>query len=143
MTANRNNGPNTGGTRFKPGNPGRPTGARHKVTRAIEELPEGEHEALTRKAIEKALEGDMTALRLCLDRLAPPRRDAPIAIALPTVVSLADAVAASATVMAAVGTGNVTPDEGARVMAILTAHKQIVEAGDLEARITVLEGKAK
>ena len=143
MTASRNNGPNTGGTRFKPGNPGRPAGARHKVTMAIEELLEGEHEALTRKAIEKALEGDMTALRLCLDRLAPPRRDAPIAIALPTVVSLADAVAASATVMAAVGTGDVTPDEGARVMAILTAHKQIVEAGDLEARIAVLEGKAK
>ena len=143
MTASRNNGPNTGGTRFKPGNLGRPTGARHKVTRAIEELLEGEHEALTRKAIEKALEGDMAALRLCLDRLAPPRRDAPIAIALPTVESLADAVAASATVMAAVGAGDVTPDEGARVMAILTAHKQIVEAGDLEARIAVLEGKGK
>ena len=33
-----------------------------------------EAEALTRKAIERALEGDTTALRLCLDRLLPPCR---------------------------------------------------------------------
>jgi len=31
---------------------------------------EGEAEALTRKAVELALEGDVTALRLCLDRIA-------------------------------------------------------------------------
>jgi hypothetical protein len=36
---------------------------------------DGEAEALTRKAIERALEGDTTALRLCLDRLLPPRKD--------------------------------------------------------------------
>ena len=135
------------GGKFAPGMSGNPAGkapgTRHRVTRDVEALLEGQHEALTRKAIEKALEGDMTALRLCLDRLAPPRRDAPIAIALPTVESLADAVAASAAVMAAVGSGDVTPDEGARVMAILTAHKTIVEAGDLEARIAALEAKAK
>jgi hypothetical protein len=56
------------------GNPaGRPKGSRNKTTLAIEALLEGEAEALTRKAIERALEGDMAALRLCMDRLAPPR----------------------------------------------------------------------
>jgi hypothetical protein len=39
---------------------------------AIEALLEGEGEALTRKAIELAKAGDMQALRLCMDRLAPP-----------------------------------------------------------------------
>ncbi len=85
----------------------------------------------------------MVALRLCLDRIAPARRDAPIAVSLPRVRSLADAVDAAEVVMDAVGSGEVTPDEGARVMALLTAHKQIVEAGDLEARIIALEGQAK
>ena len=41
----------------------------------VEELLDGEAEALTRKAIDKALEGDMAALRMCLDRLLPPRRN--------------------------------------------------------------------
>jgi len=143
MTASRNNGPNTGGTRFKPGDPGRPAGARHKVTMAIEELLEGEHEALTRKAIEKALEGDMTALRLCLDRIAPPRKDAPISIQMPPVRSVGDAVEASANLLAAVAAGEITLDEAGRVMALLVSHKTVVEAGDLERRIAALEGRGR
>jgi len=54
------------------GNPaGRPKGARSKTTLAVEALLEGQAEALTQKAIEKALEGDGVALRLCLERIAP------------------------------------------------------------------------
>ena len=37
--------------------------------------------------------------------------------------------------------GVVTPDEAGRVMALLTAHKALVETGDLEARIAALEAK--
>jgi hypothetical protein len=144
MTEPINNGRKTDGT-FAEGNPGggKPKGARHKVTRAIEELLEGQHEALTQKAIEKALEGDMVALRLCLDRIAPPRKDAPISIMLPAVRSAEDAVAASEAILGAVSAGEVTPDEGGRVMALLTAHKAIVETGDLERRIAALEAKGK
>lgn len=131
----------TRGRPFQPGNPGKPRGTRHRVTRAIEELLEGQHEKLTQAAIDKALEGDTTALRLCLDRLAPPRKDAPIAFDLPQVVSVADAVSASSALLAAVAAGDVTPDEGGRVMALLSAHRAIAEAGDLEARIAALEAK--
>src|SRR6266568_9655953 len=74
--------------RGKSGNPtGRPKGARNKATRAVEELLDGEAEALTRKAIDKALEGDMAALRICLDRLLPPRRDRLVNFELPTIES--------------------------------------------------------
>lgn len=141
MAEPRNNAPRTRGKPFEAGNPGRPRGARHRVTLAIEALLEGQHEALTQKAVEKALEGDTVALRLCLDRIAPPRRDATITVALPEVKSAEDAVTASAAVLAAVAAGEVTPDEAGRVMALLTAHKAIVEAGDLERRITALETK--
>jgi hypothetical protein len=140
MTSSRKNGPNTS-TQFKPGNSGKPAGARHRVTRAIEELLEGEADALTRKAIEKALEGDMTALRLCLDRLAPPRKDSPISITLPAVKSIDDALQASAAVLEAVAAGNITPEEAGRVMALLAAHRTIVETVDLEQRIIKLEEK--
>ena len=55
------------------GNPeGKPKGTRHKATQAASLLLEGELDALTRKAIDMALEGDTTALRLCLERIIPP-----------------------------------------------------------------------
>lgn len=140
----KNDGRKSDGT-FAPGNKlgGSKVGSRHKTTRAIEALLEGQHEALTQKAVDKALEGDVTALRLCLDRLAPPRKDAPISIEMPPVRSAADAVVASAAVLEAVAAGEITPDEAGRVMALLTAHKSIVEAGDHEARIAALEERAK
>ena len=136
------NGRKTDGT-FAPGNAlgGRTPGSRHKVTLAIEALLEGQHEALTQKAIDKALEGDGMALRLCLDRLAPARKDAPISFALPPIVTAGDTVTASAALLDAVAGGDVTPDEAGRVMALLTAHKALVETGDLEMRIAALEAK--
>jgi hypothetical protein len=77
----RNNGDKTGrdaSGRFTHGNPGRPQGARHKATQAALPLLEGEAEALTRQAVTMALAGDGAALRLCIERIAPPRKDAPL-----------------------------------------------------------------
>ncbi|MDP9057174.1 MAG: hypothetical protein M3N34_07610 [Pseudomonadota bacterium] len=137
-----NDGRNPDGT-FAAGNSlgGNRAGSRHRVTRAVEALLEGQHEALTAKAIDKALDGDMIALRLCLDRIAPPRKDSPIAMALPPVRTMADAVEASVAVLEAVALGDVTPDEAWRLMALLSAHRGIIETADLEARIAKLEKK--
>ena len=131
------------GKPFAPGNPGKQHGARHRVTRAVEVLMEDEHEKLTRIAIDKALKGDTAALRLCLDRIAPPRRDVPISIELPPVRSAAEAAQASASVLASVAKGEVTPDEAGRIMALLASHKSIVAAGELEQRIAALEEAAR
>ena len=126
----------------KSGNPaGKPAGARHKVTQAIEALLEGQHAALTQTAIDKALQGDGVALRLCLDRLAPPRKDSPISFKLPAILTAADIVAASAALLAAVAGGEVTPDEAGRVMALISAHRAIVETADLVARLDALEAR--
>lgn len=142
------NGPETTGGqqaqgKFRPGqsgNPrGRPAGARHKVTRAVEALLEGEAEKLTRKAVDMALAGDGPALRLCLDRIAPPRKDSPVSFPLPPIRTAGDTVTASSSLLEAVAAGEVTPDEAGRVMALLTAHKALVETGDLERRIEALE----
>ena len=138
----KHNGRKTDGT-FAPGNTlgGRTPGSRNKTTVAVEALLEGEHEALTRAAIDKALDGDTTALRLCLDRIAPPRKDSPVTFELPAIRSVEDAVAASSAILSAVAAGEVTPDEAGRVMSLLTAHKQLVETCDLESRLAALEAK--
>jgi hypothetical protein len=65
-------------------------------------LLDGESEALTRKAIELAKDGDMQALRLCLDRILPPRKDRPLTIVLPAITGTSDAVAAMSSILAAV-----------------------------------------
>lgn len=143
MTNTPNNGGRNSDGTFASGNSlgGNRKGSRHKVTRAVEALLEGEHEALTRKAVERALEGDGVALRLCLDRIAPARKDAPISFELPPIKTAADTVAASSALLGAVAAGDVTPDEAGRVMALLSTHKALVEAGDLEARIAALEAR--
>ena len=124
-----------------PGNPGKPRGARSRATLAAEAMLDGEVQGLTRKAIDMALEGDTVALRLCLERLVPPRKDVPITFELPPITDAGDVVAASAAVLSAVSNGEVTPDEAGRVMTLLTAHRSIVEVGDLERRIAALETK--
>ena len=120
---------------------GRAQGSRNKTTLAVEALLQGEHEALTRVAIEKALAGDATALRLCLDRIAPTRRDTPISFKLSPIQSAADVLVASSDVLAAVADGDITPEEGARVMALLAAHATLVETADLESRMAALEAQ--
>ena len=137
---------NTGkiqGAKFTPGksgNPaGKPKGARNKTTLAIEALLAGEAEELTRKAIEMAKEGDGPALRMCLDRLAPPRKDSPVCFDLPPIKNVADTVEASSALLSAVAEGDVTPDEAARIMSLLTSHKVLVETGEFERRLEALE----
>jgi hypothetical protein len=97
----RKSGRNTDGT-FGSGNPGKPKGARHRTTRAVEELLDGQSEAITQKAVDLALAGDTTALRLCLERIAPPRKDTPVLFDLPPMESAHDAAVASQAVLAAV-----------------------------------------
>ena len=79
MTARPDNTGREQGGRFRKGRSGNPkgcpTGSRHKATLAAEVLLDGESEKLTRKAIAMALEGDTTALRLCLERILAARRD--------------------------------------------------------------------
>lgn len=134
-------------SKFQPGqsgNPaGRPHGAKGIGARLTAALLDGEAEELVRKTVELAKAGDVPALRLCLERIIPARKDAPVSFDLPKIETLADAKTASAAILAAVAAGDITPGEAASVMTLLTAHKQLVEATDFEERLTALEAKAK
>lgn len=134
----RNNGRNSDGT-FAKGNPGKPKGTRHKATMASLSLLTGEAEALTRKAIEAALGGDTVALRLCLERVAPVRKDAPVQFTLPDMNCAKDAAKAAASVLTAVSLGEITPSEGAHVMGLIEAYRRTLELTELEARVVALE----
>lgn len=124
----------------KSGNPaGKPKGARHKTTLAIEALLEGEAEMLTRKAIELAKGGDMQALRLCMDRLAPPRKDRSIAFKMPSIDTVDDLPAATRAIMDAVSIGDITPSEAAELGKLVDAHVRAIEVSDINKRLDALE----
>ena len=133
-------------TRFKPGrsgNPnGRPSGSRNAATLAIDALLDGEAETLTRKAIELAKTGDMQALKLCMDRIVPPRRDRPVMFTLPRMEGPADAATAMAAVLKAASDGDLTPLEAGEIAKLFDAYVRTVETTELAKRIELLEKAA-
>ena len=132
------NGRNTDGT-FSKGNAGRPKGSRNKKTLAVESLLEGQAEAITQTAISKALEGDMVALRLCMDRIMPLRKDNFISLELPEIKDPRDLVKASGMVIKSVQTGQLTPDQASRVFSLLESSKKLFETVELSERLEALE----
>jgi len=130
-------------TQFKPGqsgNPaGKPKGTRNATTLALEVLLDGQASALTQKAINLALAGDMAAIRLCLDRILPPRKDSPVAFDLPEMKTISDAVPAIGALVKAVGRGDLTPMEAAELTKMVQAFAKIIETAELEDRVRKLE----
>jgi hypothetical protein len=129
------------GRPFARGNPGKPPGARHKTTLAVESLLDGEAEKLTRKAIKLALAGDSTALRLCLERVAPVRKGRPVAISLPPIKTTGDVIAALEAVTAAMSAGQLSPTEALEVAGVIELQRRAIELNDVERRLAELEAR--
>jgi hypothetical protein len=68
---------------FKPGNPmgkGRPVGSKNNVTIAAESLIQDEGQALSRKLVELALDGNVACLKTAIERLIPVCKTRPITL---------------------------------------------------------------
>jgi hypothetical protein len=133
------------GRPFEPGVSGNPAGRRpgalNKATVAAQALLDGEAEALTRKAVELALEGNMAALKLCLERICPPRKERPLTFRLPCIQDAADLPQLTAALLAAVSQGELTAGEAGALSALAANHGKALELAELEKRITLLEKK--
>lgn len=122
------------------GNPaGKPKGARHRTTIIMEALLQGQSEALIQKAIQMALDGDASALKICLERLYPTQKDSPVSFLLPELKSSQDASGALATIVADVSAGDLTPIEAQSIAALIETYRKTLETTELETRIKQLE----
>jgi F0F1-type ATP synthase gamma subunit len=122
------------------GNPaGRPRGSRNRATLLMESLLADDAEAIGRKAIEMAKQGDMAAIRLCMDRLAPARKGEPVAFELPPLDKPADSVAAAAEIVAAVAAGELTPSEAAELAKVIDVYVRAIATKAFDERLTKLE----
>ena len=126
------------------GNPaGRPKGARNRTTVAVEEILDGEADALARKAIALALAGDTVALRLCLERIAPAKRERPTPFTLPKLETAADAVQASAALVEAVAAGELTTAQAAELGKLVESYIKAIEVTDVIERLERLEARPR
>ena len=131
------------GKPFAPGNAGKPKGARNRITRVVEDMLDGDAKKLTRKAIDLALAGDSVALRLCLERLAPVRRERTIRFNLPAIKSATDQPKAIAAILAGVAIGELTPGEAQALSNVIEQHRRSVETSEIIDRLEKLEGQGQ
>jgi hypothetical protein len=118
--------------RFVPGQSGNPLGkkpgTRNRATLLAEALRDGEGEAAARIVIDKALAGDAVAARFLLDRLTPRPRGRAIALDLPAEAGSGDVLAASNATVAAMASGEITPDEALTVTRVLDGRLRALKA---------------
>ena len=108
----------------KSGNPrGRPKGCRNATTILFDEL----------------LKDNGPALRLCIERLAPARKDRPVWFELPKMKDARDAVNASAAIVEAISTGELTPAEAAELSNVVDSYARVLQAAEFEERLSKLE----
>ena len=122
---------------------GRPKGSRNKTTLIAEKLMDGQSEALSQKAIELALSGDTTALRLCLERTLPTRKDRLIEIDLPPINSAEAGAKAVTQLIAQVADGQLSALEAADITTLIERRMKITEVAEFELRLKNLEERLK
>lgn len=123
-----------------PGGPGRPAGSRNRATLLLDKLAETDGRDILTKTIEAAKGGDLRAADIVLSRVWPVRRGGrPVTFELPSIETASDIVKAVGSVATAVAGGELTPEEGNAVAAILEVKRKAIETTDLETRIQALE----
>ena len=123
------------------GNPqGRPVGTRNKTTLAALSLIEDEGEKLARKAVELALDGDLPALKLCMDRLLPPAKERPLeAFSLPQLNDQRSVLDALDTIANKLSQGELLPAEATSICKVLEQYRKHFETTELSERLETLE----
>ena len=122
------------------GNPsGRPRGTLNRATVLAQELLAARVESIAGKLIELAEGGDMRAIRVCMDRLAPVIKHQPIAVELPPIEKPADSVEAAASIAAAVAAGELTATEAAELAKVVDVYVGALASRGFDERLSKLE----
>ena len=89
--------------------------------------------------MERDPRGEQAALRLCLDRILPPRKDRPVCFELPKMTEVKDAVNASAAIVEAIATSELTPAEATELSKVVDSYARVLQAVEFAERLSKLE----
>ena len=126
---------------YKPGQSGNPKGSLNKSILEGRAVLEANTTRLLAKAVEFAMAGSQSALKLCVQRLVPILQERPVAVSLPADSTQEDLLAAHAKLVKSLATGEITPREAEVVSNILEAHRRTWESADLSRELTRVENR--
>jgi hypothetical protein len=100
-------------------------------------------EQLMLKCISMAGKGDIGAMRLCMERILPVRRDALVRVSLPRIRTAQDINKAAEKVTQAMGLGKLTATDAEKMMNVLQMRSGINDTVVTDDRVAKLEVMAK
>lgn len=129
-------------TKFKPGQSGNPRGRPKGASKSekVRALLQPHAKELVKIAVDKALKGDMAALKLCLERILPPLKAQAPAVEIPALKDAEGLSQMGEAIIQAAAAGKIAPDTASALLSALSAQGHLVEIEDLQARIEALEG---
>jgi hypothetical protein len=128
------------GHQFANGNVGRQAIANNLTSSLAGGLLDGDsQESLLRQAVAIARDGDMSMLKLLVDRLLPRERF--IKLALPRLDFADDAVTALGIIIEAVAAGKITPSEASALATLIDTQRRAIDAAEVEKRLHAMEVK--
>ena len=126
--------------RFSKGHSGNPKGRPPMLSPELRERLDKATPEIINKVVEKAVNGDLAAAKIILDRTAPISKQSSASVSIPelalTGTTLADKAGA---ILSSIASGETPADVGAVLMQSLTALARITEVDELEKRIAALE----
>jgi hypothetical protein len=125
--------------RWKPGQSGNPRGRRPgtgEIQRLRQEI-ESHIPSVVARLVDKAKEGDVAAARLLLERAIPPLK--PVEAPQPFQIPDGGPLEQARTIVALTASGEVSVDQGARMISSLGSLVRLLELEELERRINSLE----
>ena len=121
---------------FTKGKSGNPSGRPKTDTANLKPLLVKHGEPVLQKVIDAALEGDLTACKLVLDRLYPGIKSQAMPVNIPVGATLPET---GNNVVTETMSGNVPPDIGASLITALSNQAKLVEFTELSLRLARIE----
>ena len=122
------------------GNPaGRPQGSRNRSTALRDLISDDQSEAILNTMIKAAMDGNLTAARYLLDRVAPASHSQSIMIDLPPIETVEAGAKAIDATLKAVGQGDITLNEAKEIIELIKDRIKLIETVGFEQRLLKVE----
>lgn len=127
---------------YPPGTSGNPSGRPSSANAELRQRLAKDGERIVQAVIDQALQGDMAAAKIILDRILPPLRPtaAPVTVPLPPGANQTDTAQA---ILTAAAQGHIPADTAAQLITATANLTRIIELEDLKPRLEALERALK